>query len=103
MLYYKAGDETGIDELKQYIIDEYSKGYLKYNDEIFISNIRQKEALSNAIESLLCVAKSITEEMPEDFFSIDLTAAYEYLGEIIGEQIGDDVVEEIFSKFCMGK
>ena len=98
-----AKDETGIDELKKYIIDEYSKGYLKYNDEIFISNIRQKEALSNAIESLLCVAKSITEEMPEDFFSIDLTAAYEYLGEIIGEQIGDDVVEEIFSKFCMGK
>ena len=98
-----AKDETGIDELKKYIIDEYSKGYLKYNDEIFISNIRQKEALSNAIESLLCVAKSITEKMPEDFYSIDLTAAYDFLGQIIGERIDDDVVKEIFGKFCMGK
>ena len=98
-----AKDETGIDELKKYITDEYRQGYLKYNDEIFISNIRQKEALSNAIASLLCVARSITEGMPEDFYSIDLTAAYEYLGRIIGEQLEDDVVEEIFGKFCMGK
>ena len=98
-----AKDETGIDELKEFIVNEYSKGMLKYNDEIFISNIRQKEAISKSIESLLCVARSITEKMPEDFYSIDLTAAYESLGFVIGEQIGDDVAEEIFSKFCMGK
>ena len=98
-----AKDETGIDELKKFIVDEYSKGYLKYNDEIFITNARQKEALSRAIDSLLCVAKSITEHMPEDFYSIDLTAAYESLGTIIGEQVDDDVIEEIFQKFCMGK
>ncbi|MCR5831356.1 MAG: tRNA uridine-5-carboxymethylaminomethyl(34) synthesis GTPase MnmE [Lachnospiraceae bacterium] len=98
-----AKDETGIDELKEYIVNEYSKGYLKYNDEIFISNARQKDALNNAIGSLLCVAKSITENMPEDFYSIDLTAAYESLGLIIGQQVDDDVIEEIFSKFCMGK
>ncbi len=98
-----AKDETGIDELKEYIINEYSQGYLKYNDEIFISNIRQKEALNEAIESLLCVAKSITEKMPEDFYSIDLTAAYESLGKIIGVQVDDDVINEIFDKFCMGK
>ena len=70
---------------------------------IFISNLRQKEALSNAINSLLCVAKSITEKMSEDFYSIDLTAAYDYLGQIIGEQMDDDVVNEIFDKFCIGK
>lgn len=98
-----AKDETGIDELKKFIVDEYSKGYIKYNDEIFISNIRQKEALTAAIESLLCVAKSITENMPEDFYSIDLTAAYESLGKIIGVSVGDDVINEIFDKFCMGK
>ncbi len=98
-----AKDETGIDELKEFIVDEYSKGYIKYNDEIFISNLRQKEALTSAIESLLCVAKSITENMPEDFYSIDLMAAYESLGKIIGVSIGDDVINEIFSKFCMGK
>ena len=98
-----AKDETGIDKLKEFIVNEFSKGYLKYNDEIFISNARQKDALSRAISSLLCVAKSITENMPEDFYSIDLTAAYESLGNIIGEQVDDDVIEEIFSKFCMGK
>ena len=98
-----AKDETGIDELKKFIIDEYSKGYIKYNDEIFISNLRQKEALTDAIGSLLNVAKSITEGMPEDFYSIDLTAAYGSLGKIIGVSIGDDVINEIFGRFCMGK
>ncbi len=98
-----AKDETGIEELKEYIVSEYSKGELRFNNEIFISNIRQKEALSKAIGSLLCVARSITENMPEDFYSIDLTAAYESLGYIIGEQIGDDVVNAVFEKFCMGK
>jgi tRNA modification GTPase len=98
-----AKDETGIDELKKYITDEYSRGYLKYNDEIFISNVRQKNALNSAISSLLCVAKSITEHMPEDFYSIDLTAAYDSLGQIIGMQTDDDVINEIFDKFCMGK
>ncbi len=98
-----AKDETGIDELKKFITDEYSKGYIKYNDEIFISNIRQKNALSSAIESLLRVAKSITEHMPEDFYSIDLSEAYDFLGQIIGEQTDDDVIEEIFGKFCIGK
>ena len=98
-----AKDETGIDDLKKYIVDEYSKGFLKFNDEIFITNARQKEALSKAIGSLLCVARSITENMPEDFYSIDLTAAYEQLGTIIGEQTEDDVVNAIFQKFCLGK
>lgn len=98
-----AKDESGIDDLKKYIIDEFSKGYLKYNDELFISNERQKDALNNAIASLLCVAKSIHDKMPEDFYSVDLTAAYDYLGQIIGQQVEEDVVNEIFSKFCMGK
>ncbi len=98
-----AKDETGISDLKSFITDEYREGYLKYNDEIFITNARQKEALSNAVDSLLCVAKSITEHMPEDFYSIDLTAAYEHLGSIIGVSMEDDVVNEIFERFCMGK
>lgn len=98
-----AKDESGIEDLKKYIINEFSKGYLKYNDEIFITNARQKDALNNAISSLLCVAKSIHDDMPEDFYSIDLTAAYDFLGQIIGEQMDEDVVNEIFGKFCMGK
>ena len=49
------------------------------------------------------VEKSIDMEMPEDFFSIDLMNAYEALGRIVGESVGEDLVNEIFSKFCTGK
>ncbi len=98
-----AINNYGIDDLKEYIKNQFNSGLLKYNDEIFISNMRHKEAISDAISSLRLVAKSISDSMPEDFYSIDLTNAYESLGLIIGEQIEEDVINEIFSKFCMGK
>ena len=98
-----AKAEAGIDELKNYISDQFAKGLLKFNDEIFISNIRHKEAIKSAIDSLNCVNNSILAGMPEDFYSIDLTSAYESLGYIIGEQVDEDVINEIFAKFCMGK
>ena len=78
-------------------------GSLSFNDEIYITNIRQKAALQSARESLHKVIESIENEMPEDFYSIDLMDAYESLGSITGETIGEDLVNEIFSKFCMGK
>ena len=68
-----------------------------------ITNIRHKEALCQAKEALLLVKESIERKMPEDFYSIDLMSAYASLGRIIGEEVDDDLVEEIFSKFCMGK
>ena len=78
-------------------------GKLTFNDEIYISNIRHKAALENAYESLKKVNESIDLGMPEDFYSIDLMDAYESLGSITGETIGEDLINEIFSKFCMGK
>ena len=57
----------------------------------------------DACGSLEKVIESIDNQMPEDFFSIDLMDAYESLGSITGETIGEDLVNEIFSKFCMGK
>ena len=80
-----------------------TKRTLSFNDEIYITNIRQKAALQSARESLHKVIESIENEMPEDFYSIDLMDAYESLGSITGETIGEDLVNEIFSKFCMGK
>ena len=47
--------------------------------------------------------KSIEDGMPEDFFSIDLMDAYRYLGEIIGDQVDDDVIDAVFANFCLGK
>ena len=78
-------------------------GNLAFNDEIYITNVRHKTALQDAYESLLKVNDSIEAGMPEDFYSIDLMDAYESLGSITGETIGEDLVNEIFSKFCMGK
>ena len=68
-----------------------------------LTNMRHKEAVQNAYNSLKMVQRSLEDEMPEDFYSIDLMSAYTSLGYIIGEEVGDDLVNEIFSKFCMGK
>ncbi len=65
--------------------------------------MRHKEAICDARESMLQVKNSLEMDMPEDFYSIDLMSAYASLGIIIGEEIGEDLVNEIFSKFCMGK
>ena len=78
-------------------------GDISFNDEVYITNIRHKTALQDAAESLEKVLISIENGMPEDFYSIDLLDAYESLGSITGETIGEDLVNEIFSKFCMGK
>ena len=78
-------------------------GKVSFNDEIYITNIRQKNSLQEALSSLQLVLQSIHQQMPEDFYSIDLMNAYEELGNIIGESVEDDLVNEIFSKFCMGK
>lgn len=93
----------GIEELEQTIRDMFYHGKISFNSEIYITNIRHKKALMQAYESLAKVMQSIDLMMPEDFYSIDLMDAYESLGSIIGESMGEDLVNEIFSKFCMGK
>lgn len=98
-----AKEEEGIDLLEQQIKDMFFEGELSFNDEIYITNVRHKAALEEAKRSLELVENSIDMQMPEDFFSIDLMNAYEALGRIIGESVGEDLVNEIFSKFCTGK
>lgn len=96
-------ENTGIDELEEEIKEMFFHGNLAFNDEVYITNIRHRNALQNSYESLGMVLRSIEDGMPEDFYSIDLMSAYEELGSIIGESVEDDLVNEIFSKFCMGK
>ncbi len=97
----KAG--LGMDELEGKIKDMFYSGEITFNDQVYITNARHKEALENSYNSLLKVKESVDAGMPEDFYSIDLMDAYEQLGLIIGESVEDDLVNEIFSKFCMGK
>lgn len=103
MIPISAKEQTGIDALEKEIKEMFFSGEVTFNDEVYITNIRQKTALQEALRSLKLVQQSIEDDMPEDFYSIDLMNAYEELGTIIGEAVEDDLVNEIFSKFCMGK
>ena len=96
-------EEKGIRRLEEEIKNMFFKGELSFNDEVYITNARHKAALEEAKESLKLVKNSIDMGMAEDFFSIDLMNAYESLGRIVGESVGEDLVNEIFSKFCTGK
>lgn len=98
-----AKEEKGIRDLEDTVKDMFLKGDISFNDQVYITNVRQKNALIEARESMEKVIQSIDDGMPEDFYSIDLMDAYEALGSITGESVGEDLINEIFSKFCMGK
>lgn len=96
-------ENTGIDVFEKLIKQLFFGGEIAVNDEIYITNQRHKQALIEACESIELVLKSLADQMPEDFYSIDLMSAYAALGRIIGEEVGEDLINEIFSRFCMGK
>ena len=103
MIEISTKEETGIHELEETLEHMFYKGEISFNNEVYITNVRHKAALQDAYASLEKVKESIENQMPEDFFTIDLMDAYESLGSITGETVGEDLVNEIFSKFCMGK
>lgn len=98
-----AKQNIGIRDLETKIREMFLKGDISFNDEVFISNIRHKKELENARDSLLLVINGIEACLPEDFLSIDLMNACTSLGNITGETTGEDLINEIFSKFCVGK
>ena len=100
---FSSVDEIGLAELKSEIVNMFFDGKLSFNEEVIISNLRQKNEVEIAKNSICHVIDSIDNGMPEDFFSIDLIDAYVHLGYIIGESIEDDLVDKIFREFCTGK
>jgi tRNA modification GTPase len=96
-------ENIGINDLEQIIKDMFFEGKITFNEDVYITNERHKEAFVQALHSLRLVVQSIEAGMPEDFYSIDLMSAYELLGKIIGENIEEDLVNMIFKEFCMGK
>ena len=103
ILSVSAKHRLGIDELENTIEEMFFDGKIQMNEEVYITNARHTASLMEVQGSLKLVKQSILDGMPEDFYSIDLMNAYEELGKIIGESVEDDLVNEIFSKFCMGK
>lgn len=103
MIKISARENEGLDFLKDSIKKMFFHGEISYNDQIYITNARHKEAIMEALDSIHQVQISLENQMPEDFYSIDLMNAYAALGRITGEEVEDDLVNEIFSKFCTGK
>lgn len=103
VLAISAKENKGIDEFSSLLKKLFVEGQINLNEDIVITNLRQLSEIEECYESLKLVKESILNGMPEDFFSIDLQNAYLHLGYIIGEEVNDDLVNEIFSKFCMGK
>lgn len=103
VLLISAKEREGLEELEEFITGMYFKGMLEYNDEVYITNLRQEEALRMSLESLSMVQQTIEDDMPEDLYAVDMMNSYEALGRITGEQIDEDLVNTIFREFCMGK
>lgn len=98
-----AKNQIGIDDFENKIKDMFFQGDIDFNDEIFITNARHKHNIGEALKGIEMVYESIQNQMPEDFYTIDLMNSYEALGRVIGEAVEDDLVDKIFSSFCMGK
>lgn len=103
LVYISAKNHTGKKELSDLIKSKFLSNDISYNDELYITNLRHKNLLSDCIEALEKVIESIDMQMGEDFFTIDMMQAYSSLGKIIGEELEDDIVNKIFEEFCMGK
>lgn len=98
-----AKEERGLEQLGEKIRSMFYEGEIDFNDQVYITNIRHKTALTESLKSLNMVMESIDLGMSEDFFTIDLMEAYGQLGRIIGESVEEDLVNQIFARFCMGK
>lgn len=94
---------NGMEQLEKYMKQSFLKGDISYNDQIYLTSIRHKEAVEHARNSLLQVLQTIEDGMPEDFYSIDLMDAYQSLGLINGETATEDLINKIFQDFCVGK
>ena len=98
-----AKENIGFDKLSDAAESMFIDTAVINSNEVIITNLRHKANIDDAIMSLKSVINSIELGMPEDFYTIDMMGAYTSLGYIIGEEVDDDLVNEIFSKFCMGK
>lgn len=103
ILSISAKTEAGLEEFKKAVCGMFGRGDLSFNDEVILTNERQKQCMDEAFRSIELVLSQLKEDIPEDLLTIDLMGAYESLGRIIGEEVEEDLVNRIFEKFCMGK
>ena len=100
IVYGNTIDEKGLDNLKNKIIEMFNLNEIKSKNYNFLSNARQIALVRNSLESIENAIKSVEEEMPLEMISVDIKKAYDDLGEIIGATYKDELLDELFSKFC---
>lgn len=103
VLKISAKMQIGLEKLEETIKELFFQGEIQFNEELYITNARHKNLLTESLESLKLVQSGIQSGMSEDFLTIDLMTAYEKLGLMIGEAVEDDLADQIFEQFCMGK
>nr|WP_308221602.1 tRNA uridine-5-carboxymethylaminomethyl(34) synthesis GTPase MnmE [Fuchsiella alkaliacetigena] len=98
-----ATEEIGINDLEELISELVFAGQVEANDQTLVTSLRHQEALEAAYEYLLTVQETLAQDLPADFLTIDLKAALEELGKITGDTVGEDIIDQIFADFCLGK
>ena len=103
VIYGNTINEDGIDNLKEKLIEMFNLGSLNLNDFTYVSNARQIALLKGASKLIESIKEQIENEMPVDLIEIDLKRIYDVLGEITGETYQDELIDELFKNFCLGK
>ncbi len=102
-IYISTVKKNGLKELEEEIVNRVYAGTLQEKESSFISSVRQKDALIEADKYLKDCLNTIKMNMAEDFIVIDIRSAWEKLGEITGDTVDEDIIDQIFSQFCIGK
>lgn len=95
--------KIGLEDLENAIVNMVFKGEVKSKDQVMVTNVRHKNSLEKALNSLVEGISAVKQKLPLDFIEVDYKNAWEYLGEITGESVGEDLLDHIFSNFCIGK
>ncbi|MGV8145365.1 MAG: tRNA uridine-5-carboxymethylaminomethyl(34) synthesis GTPase MnmE [Alkaliphilus sp.] len=96
-------EDNEVEKIEEYIVDMIYKGEVKMREDLVVTNARHKNALERAQTSIKDALESIKNEMALDFIEVDIRVVWECLGEITGETVREDIIDHIFSKFCVGK
>ena len=98
-----AKEQEGIEKIFKAITETFKLDEIELDNETIITNTRHKNSIQKAMHSLEKAIKCIDDQLPVDIISIYIKEILENLGEIIGENVTEDIIKEIFSKFCLGK
>ena len=98
-----ALNKTGLEKLYEKITELFNLNEINLDNEILITNIRHKNIISKAIENVKMANKALSDSMPIDIITIYIKQILDDLGEITGDSVTEDIINEIFSKFCLGK